>query len=229
MCFKLLKSSLGKKYVMAVTGILLSFFVIGHLLGNLQIFLGADALNEYAEHLEALPYLLWPARVILLVALILHVGVAVKLAIENKKARPIPYGFKNTVQVSYASRTMIISGPLVASFLVYHLLHFTFGVTHPQFFNLRDPKGLEDVYTMVVLSFRDWRVAGAYIVAMALLGFHLSHGLSSLFQSLGLNNEAWKRKLRRGGVVLAALIFLGYASIPLASWLGWIQPLQGKF
>ena len=229
MCFKLLKSSVGMKYVMAVTGIFLSLFVIAHLLGNLQIFLGPDALNGYSEHLEELPYLLWPARVILLTALLLHIRTAFCLAIANKKARPIPYGVQDTVQTSYASRTMLITGPLISAFLIYHLLHFTFGVTHPQYAHLHDAQGRDDVYSMVILSFRDWRVSAGYMIAMMLLFFHLSHGLSSLFQSLGLNNDAWKRKLKKGGVILAGLIFLGFASIPLASLLGWIKPLQGKF
>ena len=113
MGFEILKSSVGKKYVMAVTGIFLSFFVVAHLLGNLQIFLGADVLNSYSEHLAGLPALLWPARAILLLALILHIRTAFCLALENKKARPLPYRFQNTVQASYASRTMLISGPLV--------------------------------------------------------------------------------------------------------------------
>ena len=229
MCFEILKSSVGKKVVMAVTGVFLSLFVIAHLLGNLQIFLGPEALNEYAEHLEELPFLLWPARVILLSALALHVVTALCLAVENKKARPIPYGYQNTVQASYASRTMVASGFIVLAFILYHLLHFTFGVTHPQFSRLRDPKGLEDVYSMVVLSFRDWKVSLSYVAAMALLAFHLSHGFSSLFQSLGLNNDAWKNKLEKGGVLAAFLIFLGYSSIPLAALLGWVKPLQGGF
>jgi succinate dehydrogenase / fumarate reductase, cytochrome b subunit len=220
MCFEMLSSSVGRKYAMAVTGILLSLFVVAHLLGNLQIFLGPEALNAYSEHLAGLPMFLWPARVILFLTLALHIRIAVSLALENKKARPIPYGVRNTVQASYASRTMMISGPLVSAFIVYHLLHFTFGVTHPEYFRLTDAEGRKDVYSMVVFSFRDWRVATSYMAAMALLAFHLSHGFSSLFQSLGFNNDAWNRRLKIGGAFAALLIFLGFSSIPLASLLG---------
>ena len=224
MNFETLKSSLGKKYVMAVTGIFLSLFVVAHLLGNLQIFLGAEALNSYAEHLEELPMLLWPARVILLSALVLHIVTAVCLAVENKKARPIPYGHQNTVQASYASLTMFSSGILVLAFIIFHLLHFTFGVTHPQFSALVDAKGREDVYSMVILSFQDLKVAGSYMAAMALLALHLSHGFSSLFQTLGLNNAQMKNRLLSAGNVLGALIFIGYCSIPVACLLRWLTP-----
>ena len=229
MCFELLKSSLGKKYVMAVTGVFLSLFVIAHLLGNLQIFLGPEALNGYAAHLDELSWLLWPARVILLTALITHIVTAVSLAIANRKSRPVPYADQNTVQASYASRTMMLSGPLISAFIVYHLLHFTFGKIHPEFAGFLDAKGRDDVYSMVVLSFRDRPIAVSYVAAMGILAFHLSHGFSSLFQSLGLNNDTWKRKLRKGGVVLACLIFLGFSSIPLAVLWGWLKPLNGGF
>ncbi|MBI2095554.1 MAG: succinate dehydrogenase cytochrome b subunit [Candidatus Omnitrophica bacterium] len=225
MCLKFLKSSVGRKYLMAVTGVFLLGFVVAHMLGNLQIFLGPEALNSYAEHLQNLPALLWPARAVLLGAFILHVGVSISLAIENRRARSIPYACGATVEASYASRTMVMSGLIILAFLIYHLLNFTFGVTHPRFFHLVDAKGRHDVYSMVILSFRELPVSGAYVAAMGLLCLHLSHGISGLFQSLGLAGAM--PALKRAGAVIALVIFAGNSSIPLAVWLGWLKAVGG--
>ena len=227
MCFSLLKSSLGKKAVMAVTGLLLLLFVIAHLAGNLQIFLGADWLNGYSEHLEGMPLLLWPARAILLTALILHMVTAVWLTIENKKARPVPYAVQDTVQASLASRTMVLTGSAVFLFIIYHLLHFTWGVTNPRFFELTDPQGREDIYSMVILSFQNPVISGIYLLALFILSMHLGHGSWSFLQSLGLTREPWLKKMRMAGAALGWLIFIGYASIPTATLWGVLQPLQG--
>ena len=212
---------------MAVTGLILFGFVIVHMLGNLQIFLGQDQLNNYAEHLEELPFLLWPARIFLLLTLVIHMKVAIQLALENKNARPIRYAYQDTVQASYASRTMVISGLIIFAFIVYHLLHFTFDKIHPEFSHLTDPKGRDDVYSMVVLSFRDPLIAGSYILAMAVLCFHLSHGVSSLLQSLGLNNENLRIRIKWAGNLLAWMIFVGNASMPVAAFLGILQLPKG--
>ncbi len=197
------------------------------MLGNLQIYLGAEALNSYAQHLQSLPTVVWPARVFLLVTLIVHGVVSVWLAVENKNARPVRYAHEDTVQASRASRMMVASGVLVFLFIVYHLLHFTFGMTHPQYFGLSDPKGRHDVYSLVILSFRELWISGSYIAAMAVLCAHLSHGGQSLFQSLGFNNEKslpWLKKIAMGAAVA---IFIGYSSIPLAALLGFLKPLPG--
>lgn len=212
---------MNKKVVMAVTGLILFGFVVIHMLGNLQIFLGQDALNNYAKHLEELPYLLWPARFILLISLALHIGVAFRLTAENRKARSQAYVFQNTVQASYASRTMIFSGIIVFAFIVYHLLHFTFGVAHPQYFERVDAQGREDVYFMVVKSFGEWPIALTYIAAMALLSMHLSHGIQSLFQTLGFENA--RPFMKKAGFFAALIIFLGNSSIPIAVLLGAIH------
>ena len=227
MCFGILRSSLGKKYVMAVTGLMLLGFVIAHLAGNLQIFLGADWLNDYSEHLEKIPLLLWPARVLLLTALILHMATAICLTIENKKARPIPYGVQETVQASLASRTMIFTGMAVFLFIIYHLMHFTFGAINPQFYELTDPKGREDIYSMVILNFQNPLIAGVYILALWMLCMHLGHGASSFLQTLGLTREPMLKKMKIAGAVLGWLIFLGFASIPASSLMGLLKPLQG--
>ncbi|MBI3253050.1 MAG: succinate dehydrogenase cytochrome b subunit [Candidatus Omnitrophica bacterium] len=215
------KSSIGRKMVVAVTGLVLFIFVIFHMLGNLQIFLGADALNDYARHLDELPYLLWPARAVLLAALLLHVGFSLALANENRRARPVRYVHGDTVQASRASRTMVITGLVILFFIIYHLLHFTFGVTNPEFFHLTDAKGREDIYSMVVLSFQNGWIAGTYILAMFFLCLHLGHGVSSVPQSLGFSESSGLRKnFGRFGNLAGVLVFIGNSSIVLAVLLG---------
>ena len=160
--------------------------------------------------------LLWPARIFLLINLILHVSTASWLTIENRKARGQQYSFKDTVQASYASRTMMMSGGIVFVFIVYHLLHFTFGITNPGLFHLHDAKGRIDVYTMVVSSYQNLGISAVYVVAMALLCMHLSHGLSSLFQSLGLSHAKFRTGISLFSKGMALLIFVGNSSIPVA-------------
>jgi succinate dehydrogenase / fumarate reductase cytochrome b subunit len=201
---------------MAVTGLLFSAFVVVHMLGNLQIFLGQEALNAYAKKLQSLPLLLWPARAALFLIFATHMAVSIRLAVENRRARPVGYAVKNTVQASLASRTMVLSGLVLFTFIVYHLLHFTFGVTHPDLFHLVDAKGRHDVYSMAVLSFREAGVSAFYILAMFVLCVHLSHGLASFPQSLGLNNEKCIPALRVFANTVACLLFVGNSSIPLA-------------
>ncbi len=218
------KTSITKKAVMAVTGLLLLGFVIAHLLGNLCVFGGPDLLNSYAYHLEGLGPLLWAARLGLLILVLLHITTAVQLVLENRKARPVPYQRYKPVETTYAARTMAASGVIVLAFIVYHLLHFTFRVTHPDISHGLDPHGHRDVYRMVVLSFGDPRVAGGYVFAMALLCLHLSHGFKSLFQSMGWNSIRLEPKLAGISRLLALLIFIGYSSIPLAVLLGFVKP-----
>ena len=221
--FKFLTSSIGRKYVMAVTGIFLFGFVVVHMLGNLQIYLGQDALNSYAEHLEEMPLLLWPARTFLLVTLLTHIVVAISLANENRAARPVRYAYRDTIQASYAFRTMVMSGIIIFLFIVYHLLHFTFGKIQPQFFEHTDPKGREDVYGMVVHGFQNVYVSAAYVAAMGVLCLHLSHGLQSLFQSLGVRTEKIGPWIKKIAIGLSLFIFIGNSSIPISVLLGLIK------
>lgn len=216
MCLGILKSSIGKKAVMAVTGLILLGFVVVHMLGNLQIFLGAEWLNAYAEHLEELPLLLWPARAFLLVTLITHMVLALQLAIENKKARPIPYTAKDTLEAGLASRTMVLSGLVIFFFIIYHLLHFTWGATNPEFYHLTDAQGRHDVYSMVVLSYQNRGISAAYLAALFFLFMHLSHGVPRFLQSIGITNENILKRIERAGSALAWIIFLGNSSIPAA-------------
>lgn len=221
------KSSLGKKYLMAGTGCALFLFVIGHLAGNLQVFLGPEAINRYGHFLQSNPEIIWPARIGLLVMVGIHIWAATQLSLENRAARPQAYAQYQPVGSSYASRTMLMSGLIILAFIIYHLLHFTVQVrfinlTGQDFVAFIDPETkVHDIFKMLVVGFNSPWVSGFYLVAMALLCLHLSHGLSSMFQSLGWKNEAYAPCLACGARAVAVLIFLGYASIPVAILLGY--------
>lgn len=151
------RSSIGRKFIVAITGVILIAFIIGHLLGNLQIFLGPDWINSYAEHLRELGPLLWIVRGILLITVILHIYYTIRLAIDNRRARPDRYVEKDCVKATYASRSMAISGLVVLAFVLYHLAHFTVRVTDPRFALLKaDPLNRYDVYSMMVFGFQTW-------------------------------------------------------------------------
>lgn len=218
-------SSLGKKYVMAVTGIALFVFVIIHMAGNLQIYLGREAINNYAAFLKAKPGLLWTARLGLLAIVIMHITAALQLVSANSDARPQKYDKGKTVAASYAARTIFVSGLLIFAFIIYHLMHFTFGVTNPEFMSLKDPIDPlhHDVYGMMVRGFSNPLVSGFYIVAMAFLYLHLSHGVSSSLQSLGIRNRSNVRAVHRTARIAALIIFLGNISIPIAVLAGWVK------
>lgn len=222
------KTTVGAKMVMAVTGLGLFAFVIAHLLGNLQIFLGPLALNTYAHKLRTMPALLWAARLGLLTIFVLHVAAAAQLWLRIRAARPIPYHHKHYIEASFASRTMMLSGMLVLLFIAYHLAHFTFHVVHQETIPLTTIKfeGADeqvfDVYRMVVLGFRNVLISGLYIAGQIVLGFHLSHGVSSLFQTLGLKYPRQRKVIEALGPICAAAIVLGNISMPLAVLAGWI-------
>ena len=221
------RSSIGKKMIVAITGVILILFVIGHLLGNLQIFLGPDWINSYAQHLRDLGPLLWLERIILLTAAVIHIVVTIQLAIDNRRARPEAYIDKQNVKASFASRHMVMSGVIVLAFIVYHLAHFTVRVTDPRFALLKpDPRGHDDVYSMMVYGFQNPLVSGFYVLGLFLLALHLSHGSSSFFQSLGLNNQKLNPRLALAGRIFAWLLFAGYTLIPVAVLLGLVQPAQ---
>ncbi len=213
--------------IVALTGIILILFVVGHLLGNLQIFLGPDWINGYAQHLRDLGPLLWLVRIVLLATVIIHIYVTIRLAIDNRRARPEAYVQKHHVKASFASRHMVWSGLIVLAFIVYHLAHFTVRVTDPRFALLKnDPLGHYDVFSMMVYGFQNPYVSTFYVIGLFLLTLHLSHGSSSFFQSLGLNNQKLTPRLAFGGRVFAWLLFIGYTSIPIAILLGLIKPAQ---
>jgi succinate dehydrogenase / fumarate reductase cytochrome b subunit len=212
------KSSLGRKMVVAVTGLMLIGFVIAHMLGNLQLFAGPEVLNAYAAKLQSLGPILWGMRLGLLGVFVVHVGLALKLASENQAARPQGYvGAVGKVQSSTASRTMVLTGAMVLAFVAYHLAHFTLGVAHPSHSDVGvDALGQHDVYAMVVAGFSSPLVSTLYLIAMALLALHLHHGVASTLRTLGFENPRWTPTLRKGAAGLAWIIFLGNASMPLA-------------
>ena len=228
------QSSLGKKYVMAVTGFVLFLFVVGHLAGNLQIFLGREAINRYGNFLQSNPELIWPARLGLLLMVGLHIWSAAKISLENKAARPVGYAVYQPVGSSYASRHMLIGGSVVFVFIIYHLLHYTAQVQYLNFTGQnfaafmeklpgQVPAERHDIFKMMIVGFSKPLVAGFYVLGLGLLCLHLSHGASSMFQSLGWKNDAYRRILDKAAQVVAVLIFLGYTSIPVAILCGFVK------
>jgi succinate dehydrogenase / fumarate reductase, cytochrome b subunit len=217
-----LGSSIGRKIIMAVTGLVLFGFVTGHMVGNLQVFLGPDALNTYAETLREYPALLWAARIGLLVAVGLHIWSATALTLMNRRARPEGYDRYQPQASTYASRTMRWSGVLLLLFIVYHLLHFTFGaeVAHPHFIP-------GDVYHNFVTGFQNPWVSGFYIVAMLALGLHLYHGIWSTLQTVGLSHPRLNRVRYGVAAAITALIVLGNISMPVAVLAGLIRDDRG--
>jgi succinate dehydrogenase / fumarate reductase cytochrome b subunit len=212
----LYRSAVGKKAVMAATGIVLFGFVLGHLIGNLKLYLGPEAINTYADFLRragepVLPagVLLWSVRLVLILSVLLHVDAAWRLTRMSRAARPRRYLAPTRIHTAYASRTMRWGGVIILLFVIYHLLHFTWGAVHPSFV-------AGDVYHNVVTGFQVWWVAAFYIAAQVALGFHLYHGLWSLFQSLGWNHPRFN--LWRDGFAhaFAWIITLGNVSFPLA-------------
>lgn len=207
----------GKKAVMAITGIGLFGFILGHMLGNLQVFLGREAFNRYAAFLRVEPALLWAVRIGLLVFVTLHIWATIQLALLNKlNARPVGYVKKRNVGSSYASRTMYWSGPIIAAFVIYHLMQFTWGVGGT-------PYEEGDAYNNLVRGFQVIPIALAYIVAMGLLLLHLYHGVWSMFQTLGVNHPRYTPLLRRFAQVISIVLFVGFSSIPVAVIAGWVD------
>ena len=207
-------STLGLKYIMAITGLALIGFLIVHIVGNLQVFSGPEKLNHYAEFLQSLGTPKWALRGGLLACVVLHIWSAARITLRARAARPIAYAYQATVKASYASRTMRVSGFIVFFFIAYHLLHFTghLGVA-----------ASDSVYDMVVHGFQNPLIAGCYTIAMLLIGGHLSHGISSMFQSLGLTNTQYKPAIEAVGPVVAWTVTLAAVSIPVSIFLGSVK------
>jgi succinate dehydrogenase / fumarate reductase cytochrome b subunit len=216
------EAPIGKKAVMAITGVMLVGYVVAHMLGNLQIYSSNPAqINTYAAflHNPANALLLWGARTALLAAVILHVTASVQLWLQNRAARPVAYVKKDDVPASYAARTMIWSGPIVAAFVIFHVLHLTVGAVLP-LRDVGDNPITPDVRYNVIAGFQNYAVSGFYIFAMILLCLHLYHGMWSMFQSLGISHPRYTRKLKRAAAILAILIAAGNCSIPIAVMTG---------
>lgn len=219
-CSPLFSSSIGRKWIVALTGIVLVLFVIGHLLGNLSIFLGPDAINSYAQFLQGLGEILWVIRLVLLACLVFHVWFTITLWHENKKARPQKYAVQQKLETTVYARWMRLSGLTVLAFVLFHLAEFTWQAFTPATKTWVDALGRHDVYRMVVSAFSCPLISGFYILAIGLLAMHLSHGIGSLFQTLGITSAKMRPVFERGGKIIAIVLFLGYVSIPTAVLLG---------
>jgi succinate dehydrogenase / fumarate reductase cytochrome b subunit len=206
-------SSIGKKLVVAITGLILVLFLAGHLTGNLLMYLGREAFNEYAAFLHSMLHGMgvWIARIVLLVALVLHVVATISLTRQNRAARP-PYEYKATIQASRSSRIMLISGLTILAFVIYHLLHFTVRVTSQELAIL----GKSDPYGMVIVGFKSWPVVIFYVIAISLLCSHLSHGVASIFQTLGIRSKKAQGLIRQFSIAYSLIIWGGFLSIPIA-------------
>ena len=213
-------SSVGRKIIMAITGQMMILFALVHVVGNSTIYFGG--LNSYAEHLHALVPLVWSTRLVMIPALVLHVFFGIQLTLENNQAKKSGYAVSTPLRSTFASRNMIWSGTLIAAFLVYHLLHFTFQVISPEaaaISNL-DALGRPDVAGMVVYGLGNYIVSLIYILSLTGLFLHLLHGVQSSFQSLGLSNEQAQPVLSRWGSFAALAIFIAYVLIPVLAAIG---------
>ena len=245
----LFNTSIGKKFLMALTGIVLIGFVTGHLVGNLQIFAEPDRINGYAHFLQALGPVLWAVRIFLFVCVAVHVWAAVALTLESRAARgPEAYAIKKWLSATVASRYMRLSGIVVLAFLIYHLAHFTLGVAQADSFKAALPhwtmladarefgvplaaKGdiVHDVYSMVFLGFANPVVSIFYIIAVGLLSVHILHGIDSLFQTIGWRSAKWSAGLRKVALIYCILYFLGNLAIPGAILTGIAKPAAGTY
>ena len=218
--YRFYQTTVGKKAIMAVTGLILFAFILGHLAGNLQVFEGSEKFDAYAVFLRSLPAALWSARIVLLISVTLHIAATVQLAMLGKSARGVSYVKKDDSAASYASRTMYWSGPIVGAFVVYHLAQFTFLLTG----NVQEGHP----YDNVVFAFQQPLISIFYIVAMILLGMHLSHGIWSMFQSLGVISPTRSPFIKVAARFIALLITLGFISIPVAVLAGFVVPAGAR-
>ena len=213
-----LSSTIGLKVVMAVTGVILVGFILGHMAGNLLLYRGPEAINAYGRELRELLHgsAIWIARGTLLAAVLLHIWSAWALTLKNRQARPVAYKEWKAQDSTYASRTMRVSGLIILFFVIYHLMHLTIGNAHPNFVE-------GDVYHNVVAGFQVWPASVFYIVAMVLLGFHLNHGVWSMFHTLGVSHPRYRALARGFAAVFSFVIVLGNVSFPLAVLFGLVR------
>jgi succinate dehydrogenase / fumarate reductase cytochrome b subunit len=221
-------SSIGKKFLMALTGLVLFGFVTGHLVGNLQIFLPPEKINHYGHLLESLGAGLWAIRLFLLACVTIHVWLAIQLTLENRAARPQGYGVNHVNRATLASRIMARTGIVVLAFIIFHIAHFTVRIGHPEWseptYTLADGfTKVRDIHTMMVQGFSSGLVSAFYIIAVGLLSYHLAHGIVSMVQTLGLKNEKWTSALGRLTVLYCWAYFLLNAAIPLAVLGGFVK------
>lgn len=217
-----LSSSVLNKIVVAVTGLVLVGFVTGHMLGHTLMFVGQDAYNTYAQNLQNLGPLLWGIRIFLLVCAVLHIIGTINLANKNKNAKAIGYSVTKYQNSTFSSRFMVYAGLAILFFVIYHLLHFTFGVVNAYGHNTFDSMQRHDVYSMMILSFKKPIITIVYLLAVGFLGLHLNHGIKSMFQTLGLSNETRRAKFEQASIAVSIIITVGYMVVPLAILLDYI-------
>jgi len=210
------ESTIGKKAIMAVSGLILFGFLIVHMLGNLQVFIGREVMDHYAETLHGNPALLWTVRTILLISVALHIWASIQLFRIKKDARPVSYVKRTNVGSSWASRSMMLTGPIIAAFVVFHLLHLTTGTIHPQFVELH-------AYENLVSGFLVVPFALVYIAAMILIGFHLSHGIWSMFQSMGMSHPRYTPLIKKFASIFSWILVAGFISVPVAVLTGVVK------
>lgn len=212
----LLATTVARKVVMALTGVILTGFVLIHMTGNLLLYQGPEALNHYADLLQSKPPLVWTARLVLLASVALHIWAATTLTLANWAARPVGYRKTAYEASTYASRTMRWGGPLLLLFIVYHLLHFTVGAVHPDFVR-------GDVYHNVVIGFQNPLVAFFYVLSMVALSLHLFHGVESMLQTIGLSHPKYNGLRSMIGAAYAAVVTVGNLSFPLSVFFGLVR------
>ena len=227
----MIRSSIGRKWIAAITGLLMIGFVVIHMVGNLQMFAGSpDKINQYAHLLKSMPGVLWAFRLGLILATGLHIWATLTLARENRTAKPQGYavaGRKSRLQVTLTSVTMVISGSIILGFVVFHLLHFTAQVVDRSYATMETVAAgvlMHDVYRMVVTGFSNPWISGFYLLAMALLFSHLRHGAASVFQTFGVRDRHLAKIISTGAWILAVALFLGFGAIPLAVLTGVLKP-----
>ena len=212
--------TLLRKLLMAVTGLLMLLFIIGHMLGNMSLFFGPASINAYAAHLRDLGLLFWLERLVMIGVAGVHIGLGIILTLENWASRPEGYAQRKYVRSSLFSRTMIYSGLVILVFGIFHVFHFTVGAINSEAAHLVDASGRHDVYSMVVANFQQAGLAILYVAAMVAVLFHMSHGIGSLFQTIGWNNDQTLTGVQKTGRIVAIVLFVGFIAVPLSIVLG---------
>ncbi len=220
---QLTQSSVGRKIIMAVTGIVLVSFVCVHLLGNSSIFVGADAINAYAQKLHSLGPFVWVFRLVMLAAFAIHIVFGIQLTLENKAATPESNMQVKRLKTGFGAETMIVSGGVIFFFVVYHLLHFTVRVTNPEIYVPLGDQGMVNVYFMMVNGFKGALPVIAYVAGLIFLFLHVGHGIQSLFQTLGLSNDKSLPVMGMFSQLVGFVLLVGYVSIPLLIVAGLIK------
>ncbi|RPH44884.1 MAG: succinate dehydrogenase cytochrome b subunit [Planctomycetota bacterium] len=221
---RFLGSTIGLKILMAITGVVMFGYLIGHVTGNMLLFAGPQAINNYSKFLHDSKGLLWGTRIILLGAVVVHIWATLRFLKLRSDARPVAYEVKKPHGTTFAARTMYWSGPVIALFIVYHILHLTTGTVHPTYSKNVDPTThTVDVYANLVEGFQRPLASGIYILAMLAIGFHLSHGIWSMLQTIGVNRPNWEPALRCLAVIAAVLICGGFIAVPAAVLLGIVK------